>query len=160
LLTCPSNPVPGINKRDDPDHISEVICIRRAVKLQLENSKSILIVVTSAENDVAKQKIMKFVKEVDPGGLRTLAVITKPDLLSSGSDDEAGLVSYARNDTPGFKFKHGWHVIKNRSYETRHDSLAQRDKNEAKFFKGSIWEEALGLEFLGIDALRYVLASS
>jgi Dynamin central region/Dynamin family len=125
----------------------------------MTNSRSIIMVVISANTDASNQEILRMAKKIDPDGERTLAIITKPDMLSSGSDAERTFISYAKNDTPNFTFRHGWHVIKNRKYETRHQSLFERDEDERMFFANSIWENVLGPEFLGINALRARLST-
>lgn len=110
--------------------------------------------VISAKSDAANQGILKIVREMDPTGHRTLAVITKPDTLARGSDDESTFLTYAKNKSPNFTFKHGWHVIKNRGYDTRIWTLSERDAAEESFFANSIWENVLGPENLGINTLR------
>jgi hypothetical protein len=114
--------------------------------------------VISAKSDAPNQGILKLVREMDPTGHRTLAVITKPDTLARGSDDETTFLTYAKNKSPDFTFKHGWHVIKNRGYETRKSTLDERDAVEETFFANSVWENMLGPENLGIDALRVRLS--
>lgn len=110
--------------------------------------------VITAKSDAANQGILRLVRELDPTGHRTLAVITKPDTLARGSDDERMFLTYAENHSTNFTFKHGWHVIKNRGYENRLSTLRERDAAEESFFADSIWENVLGPENLGINALR------
>ena len=51
------------------------------------------------------------------------------------------------------EFRLGWHVLKNRSYETRSYLLEARDASEKQFFDQGIWESLLR-EIVGISTLR------
>lgn len=48
------------------------------------NPNSIILAVTAANMDMATSESLKMAKEVDPDGRRTLAVITKLDLMDAG----------------------------------------------------------------------------
>ena len=105
----------------------------------------------SAKNDYANQIILKLAKEVDPTGGRTLGIITKPDALSVGSESEAGFVGLAMNE--GVNFRLGWHVLRNRDYESRNSTTQVRDTAEMQFFSQGVWKD-LPPEAVGISALR------
>jgi hypothetical protein len=154
------NLVPGIIQYPNSNQTqTDVSVVHRLVKSHMENSRSIIMAVISANTDASNQEILRLAKEIDPDGGRTLAIITKPDMLSSGSDAEHTFISYAKNDTPNFTFRHGWHIIMNRKFDTRHQSLSERDAVEQNFFANSVWENVLGPAFLGIDALRARLST-
>ena len=59
--------------------------------------------VVSAKNDYANQIILKKCRDVDPKGHRTLGIITKPDYLTAGSDNESNWLDLALN-----KVRHRW----------------------------------------------------
>jgi hypothetical protein len=61
----------------------------------MKNPRSVVLAVVTAKNDHALQIILKRAKEVDPKGLRTLGLITKPDTLPRGSDSEADFINLA-----------------------------------------------------------------
>jgi hypothetical protein len=96
---------------------SDTLCTRVA-------TEAILAVVT-AKNDINNQIILKRARDVDPEGLRTLGVITKPDTLPRGSKSEADFINLASNDD--IKFCLGWHVVKNRDYDSHQSSTKERD---------------------------------
>ncbi|CAD5116900.1 DgyrCDS5743 [Dimorphilus gyrociliatus] len=52
----------------------------------ISNPNSIILAVTAANTDIATSEALKFAKEADPDGRRTLAVITKLDLMDHGTD--------------------------------------------------------------------------
>lgn len=47
----------------------------------------------------------------------------------------------------------GWHILKNRSYETRNSSSAERDEAERSFFSQGVWKDLPG-QSVGIQALK------
>ncbi|MGH0115015.1 UNVERIFIED_CONTAM: hypothetical protein FKN15_068347, partial [Acipenser sinensis] len=52
----------------------------------ISNPNSIILAVTAANTDMATSEALKVAREVDPDGRRTLAVITKLDLMDAGTD--------------------------------------------------------------------------
>ncbi|MGH0157885.1 UNVERIFIED_CONTAM: hypothetical protein FKN15_034507 [Acipenser sinensis] len=72
-------------KRFDSEKIN-YISIRVIDSLQDRNPNSIILAVTAANTDMATSEALKVAREVDPDGRRTLAVITKLDLMDAGTD--------------------------------------------------------------------------
>jgi len=54
----------------------------------MKQRRSIILAVISADNPFANQPVTKFARQIDPSGIRTLGLITKPDKLDRGSDSE------------------------------------------------------------------------
>ena len=61
--------------------------VRELVLQHIANPNSIILAVSSANTDMATSEALKMAKEVDPDGRRTLAVITKLDLMDAGAQD-------------------------------------------------------------------------
>lgn len=79
--------LPGITKvpvGDQPEDIEQQI--RDLVYQHIENPNSIILAVTAANTDMATSEALKMAKDVDPEGRRTLAVVTKLDLMDAGTD--------------------------------------------------------------------------
>lgn len=79
--------LPGITKvpvGDQPDDIEDQI--KSLIVKYIENPNCIILAVTSANTDIATSEALKFSKEIDPDGRRTLAVLTKLDLMDAGTD--------------------------------------------------------------------------
>ncbi|KAK4233831.1 interferon-induced GTP-binding protein Mx [Achaetomium macrosporum] len=130
---------------------SDVELIQDVVQSYMREPRCIILAVVSAKNDFANQVVLKLARTADPGGTRTLGVITKPDSLVPGGGSEALYVSLARNQE--VEFRHGWHVLKNMDSEKGTWDLATRDAEEAKFFDSGVWK-TLPLSSLGIGKLR------
>lgn len=79
--------LPGITKvpiGDQPEDIENQI--RNLIIKYIANPNSIILAVTAANTDMATSEAIKMSKEVDPDGRRTLAVVTKLDLMDAGTD--------------------------------------------------------------------------
>ncbi|GLV42477.1 Dynamin related protein 1 [Carabus blaptoides fortunei] len=79
--------LPGITKvpvGDQPEDIEAQI--RDLVLKYIANPNSIILAVVTANTDMATSESLKIAKDVDPDGRRTLAVVTKLDLMDAGTD--------------------------------------------------------------------------
>ncbi|XP_004531242.1 dynamin-1-like protein isoform X2 [Ceratitis capitata] len=79
--------LPGITKvpvGDQPEDIEAQI--KDLVLKFIDNPNSIILAVTAANTDMATSEALKLAKECDPDGRRTLAVVTKLDLMDAGTD--------------------------------------------------------------------------
>ena len=132
-----------------------VDAVNSLVTNYIKKSRSIILAVVSAKNDLNLQKVIKFIRDHDPTGKRTLGVITKPDTLPSDSPSEAQYLKVAQNlEVP---YALGWHVVKNRSFEQRDCSTEERDRDEDRWLSKGVWN-ALSMKQKGIGALRFRLS--
>lgn len=79
--------LPGLTKvpvGDQPEDIEAQI--KDLLVKHIENPNSIILAVTAANTDMATSESLKLAKDVDPDGRRTLAVVTKLDLMDAGTD--------------------------------------------------------------------------
>jgi GTPase SAR1 family protein len=145
--------LPGIFWASDQSQSDDdASLVQSLVKSYMENKRSIILAVVSAKSDLVMQVITKLARETDPEGQRTLGIITKPDTLHAGSDSEALFVKLAKNEN--IRFKLGWHVLKNRDYDTKDTTSEERDAAEREFFQSRVWSSALPSNQLGIETLR------
>ncbi|KAH8883709.1 dynamin family protein [Thozetella sp. PMI_491] len=135
--------------QDDVDLIQDI------VKTYMEESRSIILAVVSAKNDIANQVVLKLARSADPHGHRTLGVITKPDTLNPGSNSEATYLALARN--LDIELRLGWHVLRNLDSEKDSGTLVHRRNIERQFFNGGVWK-TMAESTMGIDELRQRLS--
>ncbi|KAK1887461.1 Dynamin-1-like protein [Dissostichus eleginoides] len=79
--------LPGITKLpvgDQPKDIEGQI--RELIYKYISNPNSIILAVTAANTDMATSEALKVSRDIDPDGRRTLAVVTKLDLMDAGTD--------------------------------------------------------------------------
>ncbi|KAM9854440.1 dynamin-1-like protein isoform 2-T2 [Aulostomus maculatus] len=79
--------LPGITKVPVGDQPKDIeIQIKELILRYISNPNSIILAVTAANTDMATSESLKVAREVDPDGRRTLAVVTKLDLMDAGTD--------------------------------------------------------------------------
>lgn len=99
--------------------------------------------------DINTQEILKLAETADPEGVRTMGVMTKPDLATEKATQKAvvDLLSGIRNP-----LKLGYHVVKNRGADDEDSTLHDRLADEKAFFKSSPWSSVA--DHCGIPALK------
>ncbi|XP_055048681.1 dynamin-1-like protein isoform X3 [Misgurnus anguillicaudatus] len=79
--------LPGITKVPVGDQPKDIeLLIRELILKYISNPNCIILAVTAANTDMATSEALKVAREVDPDGRRTLAVVTKLDLMDAGTD--------------------------------------------------------------------------
>ncbi|XP_078272977.1 dynamin-1-like protein isoform X2 [Rhinoraja longicauda] len=79
--------LPGMTKVPVGDQPRDIeLQIRDLILRYISNPNSIILSVTAANTDMATSESLKIAREADPEGRRTLAVITKLDLMDAGTD--------------------------------------------------------------------------
>lgn len=104
--------------------------------------------------DIATQEILRLAREADPSGIRTLGVLTKPDLAIERVTQQAvlDLVLGKRND-----LALGYCVIKNRHGDDSVSSLGERHAQERAFFSREPWSTISTIGRTGVDSLKHRL---
>jgi hypothetical protein len=149
--------LPGLFRAGNREQSTEDANLVRSLVLSyMKRKRTIILAVVSAKNDFALQEVTQLARELDPRGMRTLGLITKPDTLDPGSDSEKAYIELAQNNDVHFRL--GWHVLRNRDYVARNTSMIERDEVEKEFFSSGEWKR-LPAAHLGIEALRERLTS-
>ncbi|XP_034530016.1 dynamin-1-like protein [Notolabrus celidotus] len=79
--------LPGITKVPVGDQPKDIeLQIKDLILKHISNPNCIILAVTAANTDMATSEALKVAREVDPDGRRTLAVVTKLDLMDAGTD--------------------------------------------------------------------------
>ncbi|CAG0891731.1 unnamed protein product [Darwinula stevensoni] len=123
--------LPGMTKvpvGNQPDNIEKLIQAMILEYIQPENT--LILAVTSATEDLANSDALKLARLVDPKGERTIAVLTKLDLMDRGTDARKVL------ENKVYPLKRGYIGVVNRSQkdvEAEKDMKAAREDEEAFF---------------------------
>ncbi|KAI6080250.1 P-loop containing nucleoside triphosphate hydrolase protein [Hypoxylon rubiginosum] len=162
-ISGPSQPhltmvdLPGLFLAGNKDQSEEDSNIVKSLVLSyMRKPRSIILAVVSAKSDFALQQVTRHARALDPQGIRTLGLITKPDTLDQGSDSERFYAELCQNSD--VKFRLGWHVLRNRNYAECYTTTAERDKMEEDFFSRGIWT-LLEASQLGVTTLRVRLSN-
>lgn len=115
---------------DQPEDIE--MQIRDLVYDYVGKSNSIILAVTPANQDIANSDALKIAREVDPSGCRTIGVLTKLDLMDTGTDAMDILMNRG-----SFQLKLGFIGVVNRSQQdiNLNKPVSEALKQEIDFFK-------------------------
>jgi hypothetical protein len=137
--------------------VEDVRAISQLSKEYMSKDRTIILPIVGCDSEYARQVIIKDCKDADPAGIRTLGVITKPDMTLT-VEREAEFIDLACNRDERNKLLLGWHVLKNRAHNEKDFTGEQRDAEEKKFFANSRWS-SLDDTQLGIERLRKKLST-
>ncbi|KZL63530.1 vacuolar sorting protein vps1 [Colletotrichum incanum] len=150
--------LPGlISVANEEQSEADVETVHNMVRSYLQSTRTIILAVVQASNDVANQGIIKIAREYDPDGQRTVGIITKPDLINAGT--EGKLAKIAKNQD-SIKLKLGFFLLKNPSPAEMKASGAKlsRSELEMNFFSSAPWKaQDLDMIRVGIENLKLFL---
>ncbi|KAI1377916.1 P-loop containing nucleoside triphosphate hydrolase protein [Hypoxylon crocopeplum] len=130
--------LPGLFRAGNKEQSAEdASIVQSLVRSYMENPRSIILAVVSAQSNFALQEVTQLARDIDVRGVRTLGLITKPDTLDVGSASERDYFDLAQNRD--VKFRLGWHIMRNRDFKARNATNEERDQAEAGFFSQGIW---------------------
>ncbi|KAJ6439095.1 dynamin GTPase [Purpureocillium lavendulum] len=150
--------LPGlISVANDEQTEEDIDAVHDMVASYLQNTRTIILAVLQASNDMANQPIIKLARKHDPEGQRTVGIITKPDLINEGSQAKIALVAKNKDS---IKLKLGFFLLKNPSPSELEQGLnmATRAAREQRFFSLPQWAaQDLDTDRLGAEKLRCYL---
>lgn len=117
----------------------------------LKEERTIILAVIPSNQDIATVDILERAQRVDPRGERTLGVLTKPDLIGPGNEEE--VVAVLSNVRKPLKL--GYVMVKNRSQaqiKQGTSSAVARD-DETRFFDAHPVFSRLDKRLLGVGNL-------
>ncbi|BCS11959.1 dynamin [Aspergillus luchuensis] len=74
--------IPGLTSKSDS------ALVRDMVLNYMRNPRSIMLAVVPANVVIATQEIVEIARESDPDAIRTLKILTKPDLVDKGAEEK------------------------------------------------------------------------
>ncbi|KAL7795108.1 P-loop containing nucleoside triphosphate hydrolase protein [Trichoderma ceciliae] len=150
--------LPGlISVANEEQTDEDVEAVHDMVTAYLQSSRTIILAVLQAGNDMANQPIIKLAKSHDLLGQRTVGIITKPDLINHGTEAKLALVAKNQDN---IKLKLGFFLVKNPSPLELKESLTMsaRSSLELRFFSSPAWaSQNLDMNRVGAEKLRTFL---
>lgn len=139
--------------------------VNKLARRYMGRKNSIILAIVSGANGLAVQKVLKKARERDPGAQnpsakdpeRTLGILTKPDTIAPGTDDEQKYLQLIQNKESANKLNLGWHVLRNRAGNEAGFSDKDRDAAEIKFLNNGVWKNVRPGD-KGIKSLRSKLS--
>ncbi|GIJ92120.1 hypothetical protein Asppvi_011096 [Aspergillus pseudoviridinutans] len=149
--------LPGLYYSTSREQDSQgILIVRKLTERYMKNPRSIILAVISAKTDYHLQEVLNIAERFDQKRERTLGIITQPDILEANSEEEDTYLQFIKNQKIHLEI--GWHVLRNRSFETRDISDDARDEMEKAFFNQGRWT-LLSRECVGIESLRRRLST-
>ncbi|XP_051548402.1 interferon-induced GTP-binding protein Mx2-like isoform X2 [Myxocyprinus asiaticus] len=126
--------LPGIARvplKGQPDDIANQT--KSLIKKYIEKHETINMVVVPCNTDIATTEALKMAKEVDLDGKRTIAILTKPDLIDVGT--EINILAIAQNKL--IPLRKGYIMVKCRGQKQIDDKipLEEASRMEKHFFE-------------------------
>lgn len=149
--------LPGFHpSQNDNESITDREIVDRLAERYM--TECLILAVVSAQqhpqNRVTSQRVLSEVKRYDKDNTHTLGIITKPDLLMPGIQNEKDFLSLVKDIDESVHIPAlGWHVLRNRSGTKVSDTDEQRDQEEESFFQSSYWSNIVPKN-LGAPTLR------
>ena len=119
----------------------------------LKQERTVVLAVIPANVDIATVDILERAAKVDPGGARTMGVLTKPDLVDKGA--ESGVLGVLANRVK--PLKHGYAILKNRSQADLDSEMTIDEARMAEQDWFAVSPYAGGGNRLGVGALTEAL---
>ncbi|KAK6347207.1 hypothetical protein TWF696_007281 [Orbilia brochopaga] len=149
--------VPGLfHNETGSQTMEDASLVRRLIEDYVRDPRTIIIAVMDGSGSLSNQGVFGIVKAADPGGERTVGVITKCDRAQTGA--EHTLLKMAANVKD--PLHHGWFLVRNRTTDESNQRLPmeERQKREEEFFKKEPWN-TVNAERVGVDKLKVFLGS-
>ncbi|KAJ3183982.1 hypothetical protein HDU85_001833 [Gaertneriomyces sp. JEL0708] len=151
--------LPGIIRTiDRKDDVPYIQLVEDLVRFYITKSRAIIVATITCKDEIENQAIVHMAKEVDPYGMRTLGVLTKPDTIEAGTHDR--WLSIMMGQQYGLKL--GYYMIKNPSKADldRQVSFADARRMEETFFSTQPpWSTIRHqMDRFGVDSLRRELS--
>lgn len=107
--------------------------IKQMISKYIKKQETINLVVVPSNVDIATTEALEMAKIVDPSGQRTLGILTKPDLVDNGAEED--VVNIVRNLV--YTLRKGYMIVKCRGQKEILNNVCLEDaiRNERAFFE-------------------------
>ncbi|XP_077335984.1 interferon-induced GTP-binding protein Mx2-like isoform X2 [Lithobates pipiens] len=126
--------LPGITRVALPDQPPDIEKqVKEIIMKYVTRHETINLVVVPCNVDIATTEALQMAKQVDPNGERTVGILTKPDLVDRGAEND--VVGVVRNQV--YMLKKGYTIVKCRGQSEILNRVSLEDaiNNERAFFE-------------------------
>lgn len=143
--------VPGIFKRTTQGMTTkeDIALVDQMVHGYMSNPRSVMLIVVPCNVDIATQEILERAEDLDAEGIRTLGVLTKPDLIDQGGEGAVVDLLEERKH----RLRLGWHLLRNPGQSDLNAGRCRHTIETEFFTKTAPWK-SLDKEKLGVQTLR------
>jgi interferon-induced GTP-binding protein Mx1 len=138
-------------------NVSVIGQVNSLISSYLQQDRTIVLAVIPSNQDIATIDILERARSVDPEGVRTLGVLTKPDLIGPGSESE--VLAVLNNERKPLKL--GYIMVKCRSQRDLDNGVTPQEARESEvaFFNDHPDWKQVRKPVLGISRLTHVLTN-
>jgi len=123
--------LPGlIQSQEEKENEVYIGLVESLVKDYLSRRNTVIVSCIASDEDIENQKIYKLARDVDPEGLRTIGVLTKPDKIERGT--EGDIISILKGDI--YSLKEGFYAVRSPNKEEL-DQISSTDKRPQGSFQ-------------------------
>uniref|UniRef100_A0A8C5LYS6 Interferon-induced GTP-binding protein Mx n=1 Tax=Leptobrachium leishanense TaxID=445787 RepID=A0A8C5LYS6_9ANUR len=126
--------LPGITRIALPNQPRDIgQQIKQMITKYIKKQQTIALVVVPSNVDIATNEALDMARQVDPNGERTLGILTKPDLVDRGTENN--VVDVVLNHV--YELKKGYMIVKCRGQQEIQDKITLEEalKKEKIFFE-------------------------
>ncbi|SPJ79438.1 related to RBTMx2 protein [Fusarium torulosum] len=139
--------VPGIFRATTQGTTKEdMVMVKELVKRYIKNDRTVILAVLPSNVDVATQEILELAEDYDKDGVRTLGVLTKPDLVTE-PEAQAAVCDLINGKKRPLNL--GYFLVRNRGPKSALDDQSKLDR----MFHAPPWAD-LPQDRVGIPALK------
>ncbi|KAM0245934.1 hypothetical protein ACHAP5_005085 [Fusarium lateritium] len=139
--------VPGIFRATTQGTTKEdMVMVKELVKGYIKNDRTVILAVLPSNADVATQEILELAEDYDKDGVRTLGVLTKPDLVTE-PEAQAAVCDLINGKKRPLNL--GYFLVRNRGPKSALDDQSKLDH----MFHAPPWAD-LPQDRVGIPSLR------
>ena len=151
------NPNPNCNPNPNPTTLTPTQTLTLTLERHLKQERTIILCVIPSNVDIATVDILERAHKVDPDGVRTIGVLTKPDTIGEGNEEEVLQVVQGLRKP----LKLGYLMVKNRSQKQIDDGITLMDARdqEMSFFHLHEHFSAVNPSYFGAENLMSRLTS-
>ncbi|KAJ3825902.1 P-loop containing nucleoside triphosphate hydrolase protein [Lentinula raphanica] len=121
--------LPGLVRSTKEGSTDDIALVEGLVESYIKKPSCIILLTVSCETDIENQGALHLARKYDPKGLRTVGVLTKPDRIAQGDEDD--WVRFIKNEGD-HKLLNNWFCV--------------RQPNSTELREGITWEEARNKE--------------
>ena len=145
--------LPGLVRiENDKQDAEDIRVIEELSDSYMKNPNTIILAVIGGNNDFVQAIILKKAVKWDPKGLRTIGVLTKPDLTEARAYTQIYIdLITGKDENTKYHFKLGWYVVLNPGPH-RNPTKEEMKRIETDFFSSGEWG-SLPSSMRGADSL-------
>ncbi|KAK3352310.1 P-loop containing nucleoside triphosphate hydrolase protein [Lasiosphaeria hispida] len=146
--------VPGLFQVTEEGHTTDLDkrMVECMVRRYMENERTIVLTVMSCLADRATEGVLQLAKSADPGGQRTVGVLTKADLVQEKAVHQSLLKKIQDNS-----LKLGYFIVRNRGADEGNLGISQCRMKEVELFARPEWAGISALGRAGVETLKVEL---